>query len=610
MQSSLFSSRALGRQHWILFGFLASVSCVVTFFVNVHYGFIEVRRFGADIAQALLADPHLELGEAHLASLTELHQDVVEVSYCLEQHCTTARARAAADLPCDEGLFPVAICASETSAVNNQISVKVKVLPREVYHDACRDVIVVVLAQMFGMLAWYWLTRKSREQLRQANLSLHATAFRDQLTGLSNRAALDTALGSVIKKKLPDYWLAYIDLDDFKFVNDTRGHEVGDEVLREVARRICAGCGMEIASRMGGDEFAILFKRESQAESAIFLHQILDRLHQPYVGEHWFFPLSVSIGFAGTGCGETEASEIKRQADIALYESKGLGKARISLFDEEADRRIQAEYQMIQDFRSAILDTQVYFDYQPIVTSAGRLAGLEALARWQHPRSGAVSPEVFIPLAEKAGLTIDLGSKAIKSACRDLNFLRENGLNIDFISINVSAQQLISDHLFVSLEENLKQHRLSPSDLMLEITESLAMAHDGSGARQLHRLADAGFHIAIDDFGTGYSSLARLQALPVRRIKIDRAFVRTMQTRSGYALVETMIELSKKLGLACVAEGVETASQRGQLVDLGCEMLQGFLLGKPMPPKQLVEWAGAVHSPRLASNSCNGSGST
>ena len=579
-------------QQWILFIVLAVISCLVTLIGNVHYGLIEQKRFGSDLAKSILADPHdYDAPQDHLSSVMRLHHDVIEISVCNASLCRSVREPSASMETCGTGVFPSLLCVRQIDPRERGRSVEVKFLPDDSYRDAYRDMAMVLLAQLFGMLVWYSATRRNRESLKQAESSLRVAASQDYLTGLGNRFALDVAIQDALQRACSDCWLIYMDLDDFKLINDTRGHEIGDQILRETARRLCGFVMPATVARLGGDEFAVLISGKSRSQLEYFTEELQTLLNKPYsiVGKK--FSVSASIGISPVHFNGASATEVRRRADVALYEAKRLGKARTSFFDEKIDRRKQFEYQLLEDFQSAIPTSQVYFHYQPIVSPHGSLCGLEALARWEHPTLGTVSPAVFIPLAEESGLILELGSKAISDGCRDLAFIRRLGLDVRFVSINVSAQQLIGSGLVNDLRSNLMANDLAPSDLMLEITESLAMAHDRSGSQRLTELAAAGFSIAIDDFGTGYSSLARLQSLPVKKLKIDRAFIRMMDTESGVALVETMLELAGKLGMSCVAEGVETESQRDLLTLKGCEMFQGFLYGKAMSPKELVEWA-------------------
>ncbi|RYF09039.1 MAG: bifunctional diguanylate cyclase/phosphodiesterase [Comamonadaceae bacterium] len=587
-------------QHWGLFVFLAAVSCTVTFFVNVHYGLAEQRRFGLDVGNSVLADPHdSSTSTAHLESVMELHHDVVEISFCNAGTCQTASGPLARLAPCDDSLFPTLLCLVATDQRYAAQTVMVKVLPEDTYDDAYRDVGVVLAAQLLGMLVWYGLTRKSRLRLKQADLALHKAAAQDYLTGLANRFSMDVAISRALAQKIPGSWLLSLDVDDFKVINDTRGHDVGDTVLRTVSHRLTEeGREDAVIARMGGDEFAILLTHQTHIAVESFVRQLADAMARPVELKEGTFVVSASIGVSSLDhCGQNVA-EVKRRADIALYESKRLGKSCASFFDEKIDKRKQFEYQLVQDFRAAVSGPQVYFLYQPIVSKDGRLCGLEALARWAHPALGPISPAVFVPLAEAAGLILDLGAKAVAQACRDLAALRKQGVEAGFMSINVSAQQLTGDVLLQELNRHLALNGLTARDITLEITESLAMTHEKSGDECLSRLAAAGFSLAIDDFGTGYSSLARLQALPFNRLKIDRAFVRMMESKGGAVLVETMLELGRKLGISCIAEGVESRTQRDVLAMSGCEMFQGFWYGKAMSLEQLVDWTAARRANR------------
>lgn len=577
----------------LLFLFVAVVSCTITYFVNVHYGLVEQRQYALDLARSILTDPHdSSFSPSHLESVLHVHEDVKELSFCHAGSCQTVKNSQFDRGHCGTGPFPNLLCVVATDKTDDSKSVSVKVHPDATYHDAYRDVAVVLFAQVLGMMAWYGVTRRSRRRLRQAGEALQKAAAQDFLTGLANRSTMDVAINQALEQKLTNSWLLYLDLDDFKLINDAHGHEVGDSVLRSVARRLTLDSPDDfLVARMGGDEFAILLTNKPLVAVEIVLEELMSSMGHPIEVDGRNFSTSISIGVSSLTNDACTLTEAKRRADIALYESKRLGKSHASFFDEAIDKRQQFEYQLIQDFQGAVYTPQVYFLYQPIVSKDGELCGLEALARWNHPSLGLVSPGAFVPLAERAGLTLELGAKAIAEACRDLAVIRKLGLGIEFMSINVSAQQLTSDELLENLIFHLSANGLAPKDLTLEITESLAMADEISGNQRLNDLAAAGFLIAIDDFGTGYSSLARLQALPIKKLKIDRAFVGMMETHGGAILVETMLELGRKLGMSCVAEGVETQTQRDALAASGCEMFQGFWYGQAMAPTELIGWA-------------------
>lgn len=576
-------------RHWQLFVFLALISCLVTFFVNVKYGLIEQRRFGVDLARSVLADPHeTESLTDHLASVMELHHDVVELSFCSDGKCSTVSKPVTSNEACSRDFAPALLCVSETSADGASKSVHLKIFPSDSYADAYRDVVVVFFAQLLGILIWLLATKRHRESLRLATVALQEAALHDHLTGLSNRLVLDEEISQLQLGSSESAWLIYLDLDDFKKVNDARGHEVGDEVLRDVARRLTLNAHDGVIARLGGDEFSILMRRGEKPEIQNLVERIRRQVSAPIEVKGWVFSCNVSIGIAQIKSDMTDTTEIKRRADAALYEAKRRGKNRLSFFNEALDRKRQADYKITQDLRKAISNSELFFLYQPIVACDGRVRGMEALARWEHPSLGTIFPGQFIRIAESAGLISQIGKKAIEESCRDLAGVRAAGLDIQFVAINVSAAQLVDDALMMQLLDCVHANNLTPSDVVLEITESLVMEHERSGGQRLRDLTGAGFTVAIDDFGTGYSSLARLQTLPISRLKIDRAFVQGLDTVRGQALVGMMLELSKKLGLACIAEGVENEEQKNTLLAAGCELFQGFLFGQAMSIDDLI----------------------
>ncbi|RYH35871.1 MAG: GGDEF domain-containing protein, partial [Alcaligenaceae bacterium] len=316
----------------LLFLFVAVVSCTITYFVNVHYGLVEQRQYALDVAQSILTDPHDSgFSTTHLESVLHVHDDVKELSFCHAGRCQTVGSSQSEMGHCGTGTFPKLLCVVATDKADASKSVSVKVHPEDTYHDAYRDVAVVLFAQVLGMMAWYGVTRGSRRRLRQAGEALHKAAAQDFLTGLANRFTMDAAINQALEQKLPDSWLLYLDIDDFKLINDAHGHEVGDSVLRSVARRLALDSPADfLTARMGGDEFAILLTNKPHVAVEIILEELMSAMGHPIEVDGRDFLTSISIGVSPLKADGCTLPEAKRRADIALYESKRLGKGRAS----------------------------------------------------------------------------------------------------------------------------------------------------------------------------------------------------------------------------------------------------------------------------------------
>jgi diguanylate cyclase (GGDEF)-like protein len=383
--------------------------------------------------------------------------------------------------------------------------------------------------------------------------------------------------------------ILFVDLDNFKLVNDTLGHEAGDTLLRAVAERLRGAVRAEdTLARFGGDEFVVLLEEPADSVEALAVaDRLADALRAPVAVEDRAMQVEASIGVALSGPGHQRPADLLRAADLALYRAKADGKARSALFEPAlataAVRRLEIENHL----RQAVEREEFCLYYQPIVELAsGELAGWEALVRWQHPELGLVPPGEFIPLAEETGLIVPIGLWVLQEACRQARAWQERLANPRLtMSVNLSGRQFQQPALVQDVREALATADLDPRTLKLEITESVVM-HDVAGAsKTLAALAGLGVPIAIDDFGTGYSSLAYLKRFPIHTLKIDRSFVTgIVQDPQDAAIVRSVIALAKTLNLTVTAEGIETPGQQARLEQLGCDLGQGYLFGRPLPP--------------------------
>jgi diguanylate cyclase (GGDEF)-like protein/PAS domain S-box-containing protein len=422
---------------------------------------------------------------------------------------------------------------------------------------------------------------------------LHHQAFHDGLTGLPNRALFEDRAGHALERLRRNHdgvAVLSIDLDDFKAVNDSLGHPVGDLLLREFALRL-AECTRraDTAARFGGDEFGVLVEGPDAMEAAAVVaervHESLDRPVE-LDGEELYVHASIGIA-AGTA--ELTAEDLIRNADLAMSAAKTLGKGRTAIFEESMHSAARKRLQLSVDLRRAVHDRELRVAYQPLVRlSDGHLLGAEALLRWNHPTLGDIPPLEFIPLAEENGLIIPIGTFVLREACRQLvAWQREHPENHpDYISVNLSARQFTPEGQIVEdVRAATRDAGMDPARLMLEITESTLMRDRDAIVRDLHALRKMGVRIAIDDFGTGYSALSYLRQLPVDTVKMDRSFVSALGAGSAdAALIRSVVELGEALKMQIVAEGIEGQEQLDSVAGLRCEIGQGYFFSPPVFP--------------------------
>ena len=453
--------------------------------------------------------------------------------------------------------------------------------------------------------------RISRE-LEESREHFRAAALHDALTGLPNRTLLMNHLRLAVEhsKRRPEYRFAalYLDLDRFKVINDSLGHIAGDQLLVELARRLeeCIR-STDTVARLGGDEFAILLSDiEDYGDATRVAERIHESLGRPFhLGGHEVYT-SASIGITLSATGYNEPEAILRDADTVMYRAKANGKARHELFDEAMHARAVALLRTETDLRRGVERDEFRVVYQPILSlTTGEVEGFEALARWQHPERGVVSPSEFIPVAEETGLIVELGRRVLREACRQLSEWQARGLvgPAQHVSVNISGKQFARAELAASVAEALTDSGLDPRCLRLEITESVVMANAESACATLGRLRTLGLGVSIDDFGTGYSSLSYLHRFPVDTLKVDRSFIGRMgEGDENGELVRAIVTLARNLDMRVVAEGVETARQRDLLRGLGCEYAQGYYFSRPLDPNAAVRWLTTVGSRQMAAS--------
>lgn len=438
--------------------------------------------------------------------------------------------------------------------------------------------------------------REAERRAQEHQLSLQHLATHDALTGLPNRAFLNEELPRLIDeaaRRGDSLSILYIDCDNFKNINDSRGHTIGDDYLRSVARRLRDSIASpDLVVRMGGDEFLVVTRHYGpDPDSAAIAERVAAALKKPVRLGEATYSATTSIGMSVYPRDATTMSELLRSADIALYEAKARGRDNVQMFDAAMNKRVHTRLALEQDLRSAVNRDAIEIHLQPIVDiRSGRLVSFEALARWNDPRHGAVPPLAFIEVAEASDLIVELGECVIRNVARQIAAWTRAGLKPVPVAVNVSAKQLKRSNLPERIVAIAHEFDIAPHQLEVELTESVAMQDSEQHVTKLHALRDLGVRVSVDDFGTGYSSLAYLRNLPIDYLKIDRTFVRDMNVdRNDAAIVRAIISMAQSLHLGTVAEGIETREHASQLLALGCSTGQGYFFSKPMPAHETHE---------------------
>ena len=438
-------------------------------------------------------------------------------------------------------------------------------------------------------------------QLESANAELSKRAFADPLTNLPNRLLFEDRLRhALVRLERDNHYrieerlcVMFVDLDGFKPINDSFGHAAGDVILQSVAQRLNAlARSSDTVARVGGDEFLLLLEGVQTIADCIQVAQrVLTDLAQPFqVGEKEL-QITASIGivlFPDHG----DAAQLIAHGDAAMYAAKRNGGNNYAVFQPHMGSDAANQLALQNDLRHAIERKQVSLHYQPKIDGrSSHIIGVEALLRWNHPTHGMVSPEIFIALAERFGIIQPLGNWVIEETCRQLAEWEQEGVHMR-VAINLSVHQLRESGLAQRIAQALSRYAIQPEQLLCEITESVAMEDTLATHRTFEELRDIGVFLSIDDFGTGYSSLSYLRELPAQQLKIDRSFIRDLETHeASRAVVRAVVNLAHALGLRVVAEGVETAGQRDILLEMDCDELQGFFFARPMPAAHLLAWA-------------------
>lgn len=438
-------------------------------------------------------------------------------------------------------------------------------------------------------------TARLASRLANAKEELQFLSLHDNLTRLPNRALLADRLEQEIqmaRREKSRFSVLFLDLDGFRRINEAYGHSTGDALLVAAAQRLRAALRTrDTLARMGGDEFVMLANTCEASDAASLADKLVVAMREPFNVGGYELRVTISIGIA-MYCGKaSELQDLLKNADAAMARAKELGRDGYCFFEESMSDDAQAQLQILQDLRLAQDRHEFLLHYQPeFEAGTEKVIGAEALLRWNHPTRGLVPPDQFIPLAEKTGLIFQIGWWVLDQACRQMSEWRDKGYGEWSVSVNLSAMQFNHPGLTDMVRDVLREHALEPRCLTLEITESTAMQDAGASLAILQQLDEMGVPISIDDFGTGYSSLLYLKRLPASELKIDRGFVRELASDTeDAAIIAAIVALGKTLNLKIVAEGVETREQQEFLTRLGCDSLQGYLLGRPMPAEQFLQ---------------------
>ncbi|MCR8933737.1 MULTISPECIES: phosphodiesterase DibA [unclassified Pseudomonas] len=450
-----------------------------------------------------------------------------------------------------------------------------------------------------GRLSHYVAVFSDISAIKHSEEELKHLAHHDPLTDLPNRLLFsdrtEQALASAqIHKR--GCALLMLDLDHFKMINDSLGHNVGDRLLKAVAARLQGLCGPGITlARLGGDEFAVLAESCPQpVQAAALAQRMLDAFKDAFRVDGHELLINASIGISLYPSDALSAEQLLRNADAALFKAKSSGRNGYALYTEELTAHAQQRVELAFELRRALEQQELRVYYQPVHDlPSGRLIGVEALVRWQHPQRGLVSPAEFIPIAERTGLIAEIDAWVMQQACRQMCQWQQAGLVLSFVAVNVSSRLFARRELYQQVAQVLHDSGLEPAYLELEVTESAVMEDPEVALEQMHRLRELGIRLAIDDFGTGYSSLLRLKRLPVQKLKIDQGFVAGLPwDEDDVAIVRVIIALARSMGMQVHAEGIEQIEQAKFLLEQECDLGQGYWFGRPVPAQEIEHCPG------------------
>ena len=460
---------------------------------------------------------------------------------------------------------------------------------------------MALVAQIVLIIAiWLYvvsIVRRWQSHLVQHSEELQHLAHYDALTGIGNRALFQQRLEAAFSQSKRDHkpvGLILMDIDHFKDINDSLGHDIGDHLLIHVAEKLQGACReTDTVVRLGGDEFAIVATNlDRKRDSAVLGNKILSIFEKPLEIQGSQIKTGTSIGLAFFPDDAHSADELLRKADMALYEAKRNGRATFKFFDASIENAARHKAEMQADLQRALAEEEFELHYQPIIDIArNTVIGAESLLRWRHPRQGLISPETFIPIAEESRLIVPIGEWVLRNACEQQAHWESHGLPSMNIAVNLSAVQFNERKLIQTVRDIMQETGIRKNRLTLEITESTLMETEGDVIAKLHSLKALGLKLAIDDFGTGYSSLAYLKRFPIHHLKIDREFVKDLpEDGHDVAIARSIIKMAHELEISVVAEGIEEPEQLHFLREAECNYGQGYHFGKPMPAEEFRHW--------------------
>lgn len=465
-------------------------------------------------------------------------------------------------------------------------------------------IVILVLILVEALLVLRTVNKNTRawnKLAQESEKTIFHLAYSDPLTGLPNRRLFQTRLEQAIA--LPNFKnqyraLMFLDMDNFKTLNDTKGHGTGDLLLVEVARRLKNNLReSDTVARMGGDEFVVLMSELSENEhsafeqSLVIAEKISKILNQPYHLNQFTYNCSASIGVTLFRGAEISIEEVHKRADAAMYQAKNSGRNAVRFYDPQTHAALEARSELENQLRMAIAQKQLHLYFQIQVDQNSRPIGAEALVRWIHPQLGMIFPAEFIPVAEETGLILPIGQWVLESVCRQIKLWESDPLARELtIAVNISARQFHQADFCMLVNGLIRQNGINPSRLKIELTESAVLNDIDDTIIKMHALKKAGVRFSIDDFGTGHSSLSYLTQLPLDQLKVDQSFVHNIGVKTtDSVIVQTIIGMAANLNMESIAEGVETPAQRDFLEQAGCKLYQGYLFGKPVPLEKFTE---------------------
>jgi diguanylate cyclase (GGDEF)-like protein/PAS domain S-box-containing protein len=456
-------------------------------------------------------------------------------------------------------------------------------------------VTVNCIKDQVGRITHYVAIVSDTTKRKKTEAKLIEMARADSLTGLPNRNVFFSNLQKHVQSKLPASVLVF-DIDDFKKINDSLGHQTGDTLLKQIATRILKLISRdESLYRLGGDEFAVVMEKTNDIHNVTLMaKRILKELSSPFHIDHHEFVVAGSIGIVLYPDDGYQPETLLKNADTAMYHAKEDGNKYL-FFNADMNKKAVKRLQIENLIRVGLKENYFHVYYQPKANlKTGQLSGMEALVRFITPKKGLISPGTFVPIAEETGQIVEIGDVVLRKACQDMKRWVDAGIITGRVAVNLSARQFTLPDLTERIDNILKETGLNPKNLELEITEGTVMNNPQHAIKIMHQLRDRGIHLALDDFGTGYSSLSYLRKFPLNTLKIDRAFVEDSNTSVGKAMIDTIITIARNLSLSTVAEGVETEEQKEFMQQMDCDVLQGYLYSKPLSGSEFSKFANHV----------------